>query len=129
MQPYSRRYLREVVYLNRTNAIRLRFRQWDPVALAWAAVPWTSVATWRVSLVDADGTVVGPFTSTDNPSMVDDSEAGVLAIALGELAITAGDYFLRVAAIDGGGEVTQIVHEAAVPDVVRVSVVDTTAAA
>lgn len=124
----SRRYLRFPVYLGRVNAFTLRFRQQASVGAPWTAVSWSNVSYFELALVDDDGLEYGPFTSVAYSDLVDSSVDGELALQLGGLPVAAGDYYLRLVAVDGAGKRTQLMHEANAPDVVLVDVVGTTSA-
>lgn len=124
------RYLREVVYLDRANRIRLTFQRFNFDADAFEPVPWTTVVAWRLSLIPMEtGTTVGPFTTDDHPDMVDDSVAGVLLLSLGGLDIPPGEYGLRLAVQDALGDWSQVAHEGAGTEVVVLVVRATTDAA
>ena len=113
-EPSRVRIIRETVYLGTINAIRLGVEEYDDSTDTWTALDLTTAASFVVELVPAPGNAgdaQGPYSTGTYSDMVDASVAGLVVLTLGEISIDAGDYYLRLHAVDVGGDLTQIVHE------------------
>ncbi len=108
------REIRETVYLDAVNPIRLRFEQYNVATDAWDALDLTTAASFAVELIPAlanAGSAQGPFSTGTYPDIVTAPVAGRLVLTLGELDIAVGDYYLRVSATDVADDITVLVHE------------------
>lgn len=105
--------VRETVYLDRINTIRLLIETYDPDTDTFTGVDFSAIASWSVELVSvADPDVLaGPWSSATYPEIADGDASGNVTLQLGERTIDPGDWWLRLAAIDVANDATQVIHE------------------
>ena len=105
--------VRETIYLGRTNKVRLEITQYDYVTDTFAPVSFTTVAAYKIELVNADNpaVVLGPFSSLVDTEIASSPSAGLVDLELGGLAIPEGRYWLRLCVIDPQDFHSQVIHE------------------
>lgn len=114
-EPGRVRVLREAVYLDAINPIRLGVEQYSHTTDDWTGLDLTTAASFSVELEPAlnnTNAAQGPFTTIANPGIVTAPEAGSLVLTLGELAIDPGDYYVQVDAIDVADDITTVISPA-----------------
>lgn len=123
--------VREIVYDQRLNAIRIGISTYDPLTDVDTPLPWAQVTRLVLNLYTGNDPAAAPAFTLDSqtvPSIFDKTVDGQLTLTLGMQNITPGSYRVRLTAVDALGNKTELTSDGnteqkLVIDVVRTATV------